>query len=81
MEIDAVVVTVGIMRQPSPQKSVKAMTHNLPWFPQTCCVERKQNDKRTPGLFKTEWEGDEMISLNSKSYMGGGAETKTSCKG
>jgi hypothetical protein len=26
-------------------------------------------DKRTPGLFKLEYEGDEMIGLCSKSYV------------
>ena len=60
---------------------VKAMTFNLPWFPLPCCIERQKFDKRTPGLFKIEWEGDEMTSLNSKCYIGCGDANKTSCKG
>ena len=60
---------------------VRAMTHNLPWFPQPCCIERKRIKKQTPGLFKNEWKGHELTSLNSKCYIGCGVETKTSCKG
>ena len=60
---------------------VTAKTYDLPWLPLPCCLERRQWDKRTPGLFKVEWEGNEMISLNSKCYMGSGQESKTSCKG
>ena len=26
-------------------------------------------DKRTPGIFKIEWKGTEMICLNSKTYL------------
>ena len=33
------------------------------------------------GLFKIEWEGDEMTSLNSKCYIGCGDQNKTICKG
>ena len=58
---------------------VKAMAYNLPWFPLPCCIERQKLDKRTPGLFKINWEGDEMTSLNSKYYISCG--NKTSCKG
>lgn len=39
------------------------------WFPRTCCEKRAKFDKRTPGLFKLEYEGDEMIGLCSKSYI------------
>ena len=47
------------------EQYVKAKTYGLLWFPQPCCEERRLLDKRTPGLFKIEWEGDEMTSLNS----------------
>ena len=39
-------------------------------------------DKRTPGLFKEEWSGDEITSLSSKTYYCSGADgDKFSCKG
>jgi hypothetical protein len=38
-------------------------------------------DKRTPGLFKTEFTGDGMIALCSKTYYCFGKEDKFSCKG
>ena len=60
---------------------VQAMSYNLLWFPLPSCIERKKIDKRTPGLFKIEWEGDKMTSLNSKCYISCGDENKTSCKG
>ena len=47
----------------------------------------KQWDKRTPGKYKAEFEGDGMIALNSKVYHIWGRDeegneiTKTSCKG
>jgi hypothetical protein len=39
------------------------------WLPRTCCEKHIKYDKRLPGLFKTEYTGDEMISLCSKSYV------------
>lgn len=39
------------------------------WFPRTCCEEHKNYDRRTPGLFKIEFEGDEIIGLCSKTYI------------
>lgn len=43
----------------------------------------KTYDKRTPGLFKVEKEGDGMVALNSKTYFvwGGKKEDKFSAKG
>ena len=58
---------------------IKCRTHNYPWFPQPCCESRLVFDKRTPGLFKVEWEGDELTALNSKCLRGCrrvGKETK-----
>ena len=50
-------------------------------FPRTD-TEHKQYDKRTPGLFKLEWEGDGIVALNSKCYYCFGSEKeKVSCKG
>ena len=39
------------------------------WFPRECCDKHINYDKRVPGLFKTEYEGDEMIGLCSKTYV------------
>ncbi|CAP20727.1 Protein CBG24020 [Caenorhabditis briggsae] len=38
------------------------------WFPRTDTEEHRRIDKRTPGLFKVEKEGDGMIALCSKTY-------------
>jgi hypothetical protein len=60
---------------------IQTKTLNLPWLPQPCCKERLLYDQRTPGLFKIEWEGESMTSLNSKCYIGSGETPKISCKG
>ena len=39
------------------------------WLPRTCCDIHKTFDKRTPGLFKLEFQGNKMIGLCSKTYM------------
>lgn len=39
------------------------------WFPRTCCTRHAKYDKRTPGLFKVEYEGDVIIGLCSKTYI------------
>jgi len=55
---------------------------DMPWFPRTCCEKHENFDKRTPGLFKLEYEGDLMISLCSKCYFIGNDENyKFSSKG
>jgi hypothetical protein len=52
------------------------------WFPRTDTVEHAKYDKRTPGLFKVEWEGSGIVSLCSKTYYCfGGEKDKYSCKG
>ena len=52
------------------------------WFPRECCQLHKNYDKRTPGLFKVEFEGEEMIGLCSKTYIASKKdELKISCKG
>jgi hypothetical protein len=42
---------------------------NFHWFPRTCCGKHTKYDMRTPGLFKLEYRGDEMIGLCSKTYI------------
>ena len=39
------------------------------WVPLACCQSRYVHDQRTPGLFKSEWEGHGILSLNSKTYI------------
>ena len=51
------------------------------WFSRTDTPEHKAYDKRTPGLFKVEWEGQGIIGLCSKTYYCFGAKDKFSCKG
>jgi hypothetical protein len=52
------------------------------WFPRTDTEENKAFDKRKPGLFKTEWTGNWMTALSSKTYFCRGTEGhKLSCKG
>jgi hypothetical protein len=47
------------------------------WFQRTDTPEHATYDKRTPGLFKTEFNGDGMITLCSKTYFCFGAEEST----
>ena len=37
-------------------------------FPLTCCVKRKQHDKRDPGLFKEKFRCTEIFCPGSKTY-------------
>lgn len=56
----------------------------LQYFPRTCCEKHALYDKRVPGVFKTEFVGDEMIGLCSKTYFVDNRElgiSKLSCKG
>ena len=39
------------------------------WFPRTCCKDHINHDRRTPGLFKIEYQGEEIIGLCSKTYI------------
>ena len=50
------------------------------WFPRKCCNE---HDKRTPGLFKLEASGVEMVSLCPKTCVLKKSDDsfKFSCKG
>jgi hypothetical protein len=47
------------------------------WFQRTDTPEHATYDKRTPGLFKTEFNGDGMITMCSKTYFCFGAEEST----
>ena len=53
------------------------------WFPRVCCAEHGAFDLRTPGLFKLEGSGTEMVCLSSKTYVlqTDSGNFKLSCKG
>jgi len=51
------------------------------WLPRTDTPANRAYDKRTPGLFKIEFEGQGIISLCSKTYYCFGRKDKFSCKG
>jgi hypothetical protein len=51
------------------------------WFPRTDTLENEDYDKRKPGLFKIEYEGDGMVALCSKTYYTWGSKDKFSIKG
>jgi hypothetical protein len=53
------------------------------WFPRKCCQRHSKHDARTPGLFKLEYQGDEMVALCSKTYIINQSPDsfKLSCKG
>ena len=46
-----------------------------------CCQDRHAFDKRTPGLFKLEYQGSDMVCLCSKTYFASGTTQKMSSKG
>ena len=54
----------------------------VPFSQTQCCKDKELFDKRTPGLFKLEASGEEMIGLSSKTYLLTSKEScKFSCKG
>ena len=55
------------------------------WVMRNCCKAAHKYDKRTPGKFKIEFQGEGIVALCSKTYICFGGEdeekTKASCKG
>ena len=55
------------------------------WVMDECCKAAHEYDKRTPGKFKIEFQGDGIIALCSKTYICFGSQddenVKLSCKG
>ncbi|KAG3068411.1 hypothetical protein PI125_g23420 [Phytophthora idaei] len=43
--------------------------HKYDWFPRDYNKEVAIFDRHTPGLFKDEWSGDDMVSLPYKNYI------------
>ena len=73
-----------------PQETCPAHRHELQplklqeiaWCQPPCCAKQAAFEKRTPGLFKVEYQGDGIIALCSKTYYCfGGEKDKLSCKG
>jgi G:T-mismatch repair DNA endonuclease (very short patch repair protein) len=57
---------------------------NVSFFPRRCCEPHRALDLKTPLFFKMEFSGKALCCLNSKTYVGRGAdgeELKISCKG
>ena len=48
---------------------ITAKVANQPWILKPCCTKRLKFDKRTPGLFKLEFQGEGIASFCSKSYI------------
>lgn len=47
---------------------IQTMCNGDDWDMQTCCKKINAYDQRTPGLFKEEFAGIGIVSLNSKTY-------------
>ena len=55
---------------------------DIAWVQPPCCAQQAAFDKRTPGLFKVEYQGDGIVALCSKTYYCYGKDKdKLSCKG
>jgi hypothetical protein len=50
------------------QDFIERMSKNVSWEMKECCKKINKYDQRTPGLFKEEYSGVGIISLNSKTY-------------
>lgn len=76
MDIDSIYLTIfgssidGIIRpemRKQYEKGLKGFCNNdtadakYHWFPGTCCPKHMKHDKRTPGLFKLNFEWEEML--------------------
>jgi hypothetical protein len=65
--------------KPELQENFQQNKHR--WLCRTGTEEEMLFDKRTPGLFKEEFQGDGIIALSSKMYHCIGGKKKLSCKG
>ena len=50
------------------QHFIEAKLNGRDWIMANCCKQTHKYDQRTPGLFKEEFAGIGIISLNSKTY-------------
>ena len=62
---------------------VQCKTNKTPWVQAPCCYKTELFHNRTPGLFKTEYEGEEICFLAPKTYCCESTtrKQKLSCKG
>src|SRR5271165_5108450 len=65
--------------KPKLQKEFELDRYN--WFPRTDTPENEAYDRRKPGIFKEEYNGDGMVALCSKTYYCWGSKNKHSSKG
>ena len=63
------------------EEFVSKRSQGLPFHSHPCCVNQQNFDKRSPGLFKLEWEGTGFIGLCNKTYFGFGVKDKQVSKG
>jgi hypothetical protein len=65
------------------EEFIKIKLSGQDWKPAPCCLGRQKLDKRTPGLFKIEFQGEGIVALCSKTYycFGENTDDKYSCKG
>ena len=73
-EIDTDSVYIAIAGLVKPELRQEFELDKCNWFPRTDTVEHRAYDKRTPRLFKVEWEGQGIIGLCSKTYYCFGAK-------
>lgn len=65
-----------------PERMEHYLNHKNEWFGRDDSEANILFDKRTPGLFKLEYQGDGIIALASKMYYCFGVDdSKFSCKG
>ncbi len=78
MDTDSAYIAISgdsIEKLVRPELKEKFNGEKSNWFPRTDTSEHRGYDKRTPGLFKVEWEGDGIVALCW------GSKDKFSCKG
>ena len=63
------------------EEFVSKKSQGLPFDPHSCCVKQQNFDKRSPGLFKLEWEGAGFIGLCSKLILALGSKTSRCLRG
>ena len=78
------VVYVFALCSPYLEDNKVSIYPSLEYLARSCCSKHALHDKREQGVFKTEFIGDEMIGLCSKTYFVENRElqiSKLSCKG
>ena len=63
------------------QEFIECKVSGEEWSQAFCCKQRQLDDKRTPGLFKVEYEGKGCVALTSKTHFCFGDTNKLASKG